>query len=395
MSNKVWSKTGSVYAPADTSDDYPKLPVGLYTFIMTKQGLMLQRTGEDFSFNYKIYGQETEFINRVIKTYENTTGNLGVLLNGVKGTGKTVTAKQIANRLDMPVIMMSQNLGDGYLSSVGEFVNANIRQDVCMFFDEFEKVFPSERGATPAMLTAMDGIYNNTYRKMFLMTTNEIHLNDSFMERPSRIRYIKKFGDLELNTIEEVVDDLLEHRELRGECIDFISKMNIITIDIIKELINEVNIHHEEPSKFKDIFNVKPREVTYDVMVVPDGDQKNRKAYYTLKPGNLTLCDFSELLRMSRNSQVDATNRYGEKLRTELGNLEFYVRGAYQGRLHKVISETEAIFVVSPDDSDDEEGEVYGDEVQAILKTKEKVYNTITIEKNESRHGSFYGYGAF
>src|SRR5688572_25550345 len=143
--SKVWSKSGTAFMPTDVTDNVDLLPVGVYSIGMSMRGIYLDRTGDDFQFGYKIYGKDTSFINRVVRTVHHTPGNLGVLLNGVKGTGKTVTAKQIANSLNMPVILMTTNHGDNFLGAFGEFINANIKQDVCLFFDEFEKVYPSER----------------------------------------------------------------------------------------------------------------------------------------------------------------------------------------------------------------------------------------------------------
>lgn len=50
---------------------------------------------------FKIYGMESKLIEHVMRTFENTTSNLGMLFNGIKGTGKTITAKIIANRTNL------------------------------------------------------------------------------------------------------------------------------------------------------------------------------------------------------------------------------------------------------------------------------------------------------
>lgn len=51
-------------------------------------GFYLSKIAESFTFDYKLYGLNQKFIDYVLRTYENTTGNLGVLLDGIKGTGK-------------------------------------------------------------------------------------------------------------------------------------------------------------------------------------------------------------------------------------------------------------------------------------------------------------------
>ncbi len=66
----------------------PKIPVGVYNILITRRGIFLEKISDEFVFPYKIYGLQNDFINHIIKTYNNTTGNIGVLMNGIKGTGK-------------------------------------------------------------------------------------------------------------------------------------------------------------------------------------------------------------------------------------------------------------------------------------------------------------------
>ena len=134
--------------------------------------------------------------------------------------------------------------------------------DCVLFFDEFEKNF-SEKDST--ILQIMDGVYSSEYRKIFLLTTNEMTINENMVGRPSRIRYVKKFGNLDLKTVEEYLDDALEVPEARQELIDFIDTLTISTIDILKTIVNEVNIHGMNGLlKAKEFFNVSTLEYHYN-----------------------------------------------------------------------------------------------------------------------------------
>lgn len=110
-----------------------------------------------------MYGLQNEFIDHVIKTYHATEGNLGIMLTGTKGTGKTVTAKELANKLNLPIIIV-KDMGDHNQSMI-EFLSG-IEGDCILFLDEFEKNF-SESDST--ILQIMDGVYNSKYRKVFLL----------------------------------------------------------------------------------------------------------------------------------------------------------------------------------------------------------------------------------
>lgn len=61
--------------------------------------------------------------------------------------------------------------------------------------------------------------------------------------RPSRIRYVKEFGNLDLKVVNEYLDDALQVPEARQDLLDFIDSLTISTIDILKTIVNEVNIH--------------------------------------------------------------------------------------------------------------------------------------------------------
>ncbi len=260
---KVWNDEGNRLYLSFPSKEFDKLDNGaIYTVNVDEFGrFYLTKKSDGYKFDYKLYGLESKFINRVLKTYSKTHGNLGILLNGIKGTGKTVSSKLIASEINQPIILIDRKL-DG----VHTFLNT-ITQDITIFIDEYEKVY----GDSAQMLTIMDGALNSTFRRMFLMTTNDLYVDRNLIERPSRVRYLKMFGNLKPEVVEEVIDDILEYPEMKKECISFISSLETITIDIVKAVINEVNIHEEAPSAFEDVFNVKKIKGNYNVKLVEDG----------------------------------------------------------------------------------------------------------------------------
>lgn len=253
--SKVWSVSGNQHYMSDITSSIGTLGNFVYTLGYNVQNgqFYLAKLQNSFDFPYKIYGKDEVFIQRVVKTYKNTSGNLGLLLNGIKGTGKTVTAELISNELNLPVILITHDM-EGMCNFLSE-----IPQDVIIFFDEYEKIFVKDNvnGGKNDVLSIMDGVLSTQFRKVFLLTTNNANVSENMMQRPSRIRYIKTYGDLTLEVINEIVDDKLIDTEFRDKVIEFISEMEIITIDIVKAVIEEVNIHKEDPYNFKDIFNVK------------------------------------------------------------------------------------------------------------------------------------------
>jgi hypothetical protein len=247
----------------------PELPLGIYTVSVDskKNTLILVKTLDKFPMPEKLYDMDSKLIEHVKTWYEHMQrGSLGVLLSGVKGTGKTITAKQICNILGIPVIL----IGTAY-NVLPSFIN-NIRQNVLYFVDEYEKVFrdPNES----MLLTVMDGALDNGFKRVFLLTINELHVSNNLLQRPGRIRYLKKFGDMSFDALKQVVDERLQHKKLEADVMKFISELEIITIDIVKSIIDEVNIFNISPFDFRSIFNVSMKNRFVELYEIQEDQTK-------------------------------------------------------------------------------------------------------------------------
>lgn len=280
--NNVWVESANNFMLREVSTQKPLLPKGIYKLMIDPfENPYLSRIQDKFQFPYKIYGTEVGFINRVVRSWKHTTSNLGVILNGLKGTGKTVTAELIANKLELPVIIIS-----AHHPKLVSFLN-DIQQDVVIFIDEFEKIYD---GWENSLLSIMDGVMKTKHRLFFLLTTNELRVDRNLLQRPSRIRYIKTFSDLSLPVIMEVVQDKLIHQDLFDATITFISELPIITMDLIKSVVEEVNIHNEGPENFKDVFNIHSNnDQMYNVYTLENGKKVEVESFVLINPSGMSL----------------------------------------------------------------------------------------------------------
>ena len=290
MGKQIWLQDGNVFSQGSaTTVSHPEgLPKGIYEVKVSMTGFYLSKIAESFTFDYKLYGLNQKFIDYVLKTYENTTGNLGVLLDGIKGTGKTVTAKELCNHLQLPVILV-QSMGDSNDKLI-KYLSTTINFNCIFFFDEYEKEFKNSSD----VLSFMDGTYNSIYRKIFLLTTNELNVDPNLLGRPSRIRYKKSFNNLSEEVTREILNDILEDKTAIEKVIELTHSMNIITIDLIKAIATEINIHGVEAlPDIKETFNIEFSRFTYmyrevqvghcDLKFTPENIKSILKAFYKFK----------------------------------------------------------------------------------------------------------------
>lgn len=198
---------------------------------------------------YKFKGDD-DFIYRCL-TYFNSdisTDTTGVLLSGLKGSGKSVLAKRIAIESKLPIIVVDTEYKLRYLN---EFFK-NITVPTCIILDEFEKneyFWPSER-----ILDFLDGI-QCTSKKLVLFTCNNTDkINENLLDRTSRIRYWRTY-DIEDNYIfikELIKDKGLENVEEIEKFI--VDNMQVISFDNINSFLDEYKLFKDEFS-IEEIFN--------------------------------------------------------------------------------------------------------------------------------------------
>lgn len=342
--NTIWIEQGSSYWMGESSQQKDNLEPAIYKLQDHPQrGLFLEKICQKFSFAYKIYGINEDFVKRVKKSWDNTTGNFGVLLNGTKGTGKTITAELICNEMNLPVIIIP--FKSDHLSN---FLNS-IQQDVVVFIDEYEKMYDRYNNS---LLAIMDGVMKTDNRIMFLLTTNDDSVEGNMLQRPSRIRYVKSYGDLTIDVVMEVVKDTLIYTQFFDDCIKMISELPIITMDLVKSIIQEVNIHEENPYVFKDYFNI----------------HGNKNDLYKLYKINLEGEKeiVGDSVRLNYPNMLEAYE-----------NTEFYISNRYIGIVEKYISNNQCL--VSSVETDDKGND-------------KNIVTTYIWEKAYRVHSSFSSY---
>jgi hypothetical protein len=214
----------------------------------------------------------------------------------------------------------------------------------------------------------MDGIFKSEYKHVFLLTTNDLYINRNMLQRPGRIRYVKTYEDLTSDIVEEIIDDLLINKSHKEDCIASISKLEIITVDLVKSIIQEINIHNESPKKFMDFFNVKGPMSHYSHIVPVN--------MYYVKDGVITDEIYAE------NISTDYISRLNV-------NHNFWWDDVYYGKIVEKFPNN--VFKISvgynqPDPEDFDENGVFIKDIYnegSILKRNGKIYVKTSANKAE------------
>ena len=276
MGNQKWIVEGGIFYPVNGGVIIKDSPgPGIWQVYQSPnpmdKRLGLTRVDDKFTFDYKIYDLGgTEMFDKVkkiwnSKLYVENGRNLGIIYNGIKGTGKTVSAKLLCNEMNIPTIIINHS----YEGQILDFVQA-LEFECVIFIDEAEKTFTGDD--QQILLKMIDGVYNKS-RKLYLLTTNTLSVNENLISRPGRIRYIQEFGNLSAEAVDMYINDNLLDKSKKNQVIETVDLLEISTIDILKAIVEEVNILGSIDSKTN--LNIPRANYVFDIFYMRGSDEED------------------------------------------------------------------------------------------------------------------------
>jgi hypothetical protein len=268
-------RNGQVWPQQDAENYQDTLPIGVYTPELSMFGWFLARSPEIQIHNEKIYGDVESRANRVIQTYEDRAThnkNTGVLLTGIKGSGKTMLTKVISKKMldrGISTIIVGSIDGDnidGFLKFMNLFDGK-----VVILFDEFEKNF--DNADQMKMLSMFDGISMGT--KLFLLTSNDVYkLNTFMLNRPGRLYYRFDYMGLDKEFVLAYLTDVLNDKSLVESTADSIERgfRDTFTFDMLQTVVEEMNRYSSTFVDVVSVLNIDVQDVSYDVTLIKAGN---------------------------------------------------------------------------------------------------------------------------
>lgn len=224
---------------------YDKLPSKVFAVRFSKMSGYFLEQLEDIEIKEdKIYGVHMSKIQKVLRAFKSFERNLGIILSGDKGIGKSLFARILSTEAiknDYPVIII-----DTYYPGIASFLE-DINQEVLVLFDEFDKTFGDVKAGDgdidpqASLLSLFDGLSHG--KKMFVITCNEINKISSYLvNRPGRFHYHFRFKYPTASEVREYLEDKID-KEFYGEIdkVVMFSRKTNLNYDCLRAIAYELN----------------------------------------------------------------------------------------------------------------------------------------------------------
>lgn len=262
--------TGKRYDLYDDSlKTFDALPAKTYVVRFNpKMGFWLDEYSEIKVKEDKIYGEHEIKVVKVLQSFARMDRNMGVILSGDKGIGKSLFAKLLMEKavlLKLPVIIV-----DSFIPGIASYLET-IEQEVMVVFDEFDKTFAdvkvgdNEADPQAAMLSLFDGVSQG--KKLFVVTCNSLtKLSDYLVNRPGRFHYHFRFTYPSDQEITNYLQDKLDpefYSEIE-EVVKFSKKVNL-NYDCLRAIAFELNTGLPFGEAIKDLNILNLKNQIYEV----------------------------------------------------------------------------------------------------------------------------------
>jgi hypothetical protein len=201
------------------------------------EGLILVRDRERFELPERKYGKHKRWFNAITRRYDRQNPSMGVILIGLKGTGKSMLAEDICNwglAQGLPTLMITNRVPVSVIHAALQVIGPCI-----VYFDEFGKSYRAgDDGNSENERDKMITLFSDSSHKgvVFIVTGNgDNELSDFMIDRPGRFEFRIRFHALDVAAAAEIAaeyrlneqftDMLLRHTAGNKSSVDIATKV--------------------------------------------------------------------------------------------------------------------------------------------------------------------------
>lgn len=339
----------------DTLETFDVIPPKTYTIRFAKMRGFFLEAHTNLTVPEKVYGPHAEKAEKVLRSFKIMERNLGVILSGDKGIGKSMFSRllcDMAVAAGYPVL-----IADNYYPGIDDYLES-IQQEIVVLFDEFDKTFAglkageNEADAQSKLLSLFDGL--SMGKKLFVITCNNINrLSDYLVNRPGRCHYHFRFAYPNSNEIEVYLKDHLDEKYYGeiNQVISFAGKVNL-NYDCLRAIAFELNLGVPFKEAIRDLNILDTGDTSYSlVLCMKNGMQLINKNCGLRMFGDEAEAVWLSSPRCADIVRVDFSPRdavYDEKTGSyhlEAGMFQFYLDDHENPVAVKEIKETEPLYL--------------------------------------------------
>lgn len=319
---------------------YKQLPANTYKVCFSPMAGFSLKLHSDLNVCERIYGDTPNKVKKVLTTFKKFNRNMGIILSGEKGSGKSVFARLLAEQgkeLNLPLIIV-----DEAFNGIADFLES-ITQECIVLFDEFEKNFncDDEEDKQDKLLSLFDGIDNG--KKLYVLTCNRIEaINDYYLNRPGRFHYHFTFGVPTTEEIKEYLENNLNETAISNiPDILRLSAFANFTYDVLRAIVFELNNGYDLSETIQDLNIERIQRIRIRTTITLTGGVKasgegyitlTNSAYYddlyfdcTTLPEELNCVDFDTDVYLMINFPVKKLSVTSDGMKVNANDVSFNV----------------------------------------------------------------------
>lgn len=231
---------------------HEKLPALVYTVVESPNAAPKLQVQPPLPLPEKQFGDIQTITKRVMTSFLDREEPTGVLLSGLKGSGKSVTARYIAMECvsnGIPCIVLKC----GQLNpEIAQLIDS-IQSQCMLLIDEIDKIKPEDTSESQrVLLSLLDGSGARARRLTVCTANSSGRLNNVLLSRPGRFRYHYKYTGVSKKVITEFIYDQMKHsasEERVSSVVQFFMGLRRVSFDILGAIVEEALRFPDMPVK--------------------------------------------------------------------------------------------------------------------------------------------------